>query len=293
MNRIVIYSKRNKKNMSKTISKKTMTQEEIQKELEEYKKIVEDDNIKYVEERNQMKKDNFIETKKPHLISNEDKSEALEKISVDDIIQKLDHNTGNSMFIIGSSRSGKTYMLKKILEVWMEQDPLIIPIFFIGNRGAPIYKEIKNDFPFFDGLKASLVETLKIINTAIEKPYKFLIILDDILNVRYSDVVQNLALSYRNSMFSSIFLLQNATLIFKNARNNASVYLFSGNTKYREALFLQKEYLQYLDFFRPVKNMGDKIKLFQNVCKNYGFIAYFPLINESEIFLTNAEDKNL
>jgi len=90
------YSKRNKRNIFKRISLKNKTEDEANKNLEEFKNKIMDDNIKYLLEKQE----------KPIK-------------SIDPIIKKLNNildislsqDTGNVLLIFGASLSGKTYFL--------------------------------------------------------------------------------------------------------------------------------------------------------------------------------------
>lgn len=282
-----VWSKRYKKAILKSVSLLRHTEEEADEILDTFVKYVKRDNELYENEKKLLNNIEFTKNK-PNVLDIEEKKEELDKIPVKRIIDALEHETGNNLIIFAKSKSGKTFMVKKIVEEWIKRDNTVVPIWFIGNSGAPIYDDIKNKYVFFDGLKPSIVETIKAVQARLDDKYTFLFILDDIINARYSDVVKNLALSYRNSKINSIFLLQNATLITKNARGNSTAYLFGYNDG-EEAVGIMERYLKSNDFFNGLRNIVDKVKLYQQICKGYNFFVNFPLEQDNQkLYITKA-----
>lgn len=282
-----VYSKRYKKAVLKSVSLLRHTEEEADEILDTFVKYVKRDNELYENEKKLLNNVEFTKNK-PNILNIDGKKDELDKVPVKRIIDALEHETGNNLIIFAKSKSGKTYMVKQIVEEWMKRDNSIIPVWFIGNSGAPIYEDVRKKYAFFDGLKPSIIETIKAVQSRLEDKYTFLFILDDIINARYSDVVKNLALSYRNSKMNSIFLLQNTTLITKNARGNSTAYLFGYNDG-EEAVSIMERYLKSNEFFKGLKNIGDKVKLYQEICKGYNFLVNFPLEQDNQkLYITKA-----
>lgn len=204
-------------------------------------------------------------------------------------------NTGSSMIIIGSSKAGKTVYLLNMLHIITARDKNVIPIFIVGNPNAPVYSEFREKFPFFEGLDnggVQIIETCKQINSSIEikHRYNFLFVLDDLVTgMRNASTISNLLLSYRNSGLSCICLLQNSTLLIKNARLNASCYLY-GMSKAQEIEFILKNFgIKMVGEFELIKKMDDKIKKYKELTNDHKFIAYFPLQDETNFLITKGK----
>lgn len=278
-----VYSRRHKKHLTKNVSRERHTEEEANEILKEFIKKVKEDNELYSSE----KKD-ILERKSIHEIDNKQKESELERIEMNKILDRLTPDTGNSIMFFGRSKSGKTHCLFKLLDEWLIKDPSLIPIFFVGNTSNPMYEQYKKKFPFFDSLKPSIILTLKEINSFVKKKYNFLIILDDVISLRHCNVVSNLTISFRNSNLSSLILLQNATLVMKNARANSSIYLMFNNL-YEETKALQERFLKSMPFFQDVKNMDGKIKLYRQVTEDHNFLVYFAHDDPEKLYISKCK----
>lgn len=284
------YSKRYKKPVTKQVSLIRHTEQEADEILDTFRKFIKRDNELYVNEKKVLDGETF-QSKTPHLKNVDEKVTELERIDLSRIVDGLDKDTGNNICVFATSKSGKTVLVKALTEEMIKKDPSLIVCWFVGNRGAPIYKDIINSdrHVFFDGLKPSVVETLKEINSQIEDKYNFLFILDDIIDARNTAVVKNLACSYRNNMCSSIFLLQFSTLVVKGARGCSTVYLF-GQNKNEEVNSLMEKFLRSNPYFKDLKNINEKIKLYQQTCSDHNFIVSFPLENDNEkLYITKTK----
>jgi hypothetical protein len=278
-----IYSKRLQR--GKTIRLKydneQHKQECIQK-INEFTESIKYDNKKYKEEQDD--NNNIVPMSSiPINIYNN----SINKIEVKNMFDKLDLEESFNLCIFATSKSGKTYLAKQVIETLLLKKPHLIPIFFVGNISAPIYDDIRDKYIFFSKLQPKLIETLHIINSHIPKKYEFLIIIDDIIDARNTNIIKNLALSYRNNNFYSIFILQNTTLITKNARGNSACYLF-GLNKQEESISVLDKFLKYIPPFIDLKNISQRIKLYQYLCQNHNFIIQYPLDEIDKIYTIKA-----
>jgi hypothetical protein len=268
---IQVYSKREKKNFKKTLSAKKFTEEEILHNFEIFKQKINEDNEKYEAEKIQKQESSKCNLKRQEL---------------SDVVSHLDKHTGNSILCFASSKSGKSFMLVKLLDVLLKWNPNLIPVLFLGNPNAEIYKPLRGRFAMFEGFRPSIVETLRAINGIDEgRKFEWLVILDDIVNARHSEILRNCLLSWRNSGISCIGLLQNATLINKNLRGNASVYLY-GRNKREEITGLMSRFLKTLEPFRFLKT-EDKSDCYNELTQDYNFLVNYP--NDSDdLYLLKA-----
>jgi len=134
----------------------------------------------------------------------------------------LDPNTGNTTFLIGSSKRGKSTLLMNIFKNYYNTKNDISVLFSI-NSHIPLYKNKK-----LNEESEKLVKQMKYINYKCENKYKFCLMFDDITNVRYNNLMNELILTYRNSNISSVVSLQYPNLLSKQARGSINNVLFFG-----------------------------------------------------------------
>lgn len=279
-----VYSHRKKRNVSTGFSTKKHGEEEAKRLLDEWKASIKEDNKNFNNDKN----DPRLVAIEPRLQTFDDINDNLDKISVDEVLKKsYEKNTGNVIQIIASSKAGKTFLMLHMLDKLIEMDDKLIPIFMIGNRNAPIYGKYEKKYPFFDGINSRLIEALKIVNsyTDKDKRYKFLFIIDDILNMKNMAVINNLTLSYRNSMLSTIMCLQSTSLLFKMARSNATIYFF-GQLKSNEVEQIVKLYLKNIGIFSDIRKRENKERLYINLAVNHNFIVWLPNIDTDKLYIT-------
>lgn len=156
---------------------------------------------------------------------------------------ELDKDTGNTIGFIGSSKSGKSTMMIRIVKKYFPNKDFIT-VFHLGNPQADVYKErsttvrrgVENGNTMrgviiADSFKEEVLEKEKEINKKTENHYRFLNVLDDVLHEKNSRAIQNCILTLRNSNMSTILVTQYAYLISKSNRNNINVvFLFNLNT---------------------------------------------------------------
>jgi hypothetical protein len=264
-----IYSKKLKKNVQKTLSQKKYTVDEMNKIFEEWKLKIQTENEEY-------KKKTVENIEKP-----------LERLNIEAIFKKINSPTF-SVVINASSRSGKTYLLCSIIKHLLLTRPDMIICLFTGNSTAECYDSIRNNVAIFQGFRPSIIETCRLINTHSHTQYKYLFVCDDLVNnMRYNDVLNNCMLSWRNCGISMIVLLQNLTILNKNTRNNATVYLF-GATKYEETKGICEKFLRGVELFRDLK-IPKCIEIYNTLTTDYNFLCTFPTLENDILYLTKTD----
>ena len=128
---------------------------------------------------------------------------------------------GVSFALIGSTRSGKTTLLKYILEKYFEK---FITILMSNSIHAPIYKEID------DCVKSPLYSPRIIkegyeINRKTNNHYPFLYVLDDVVDKKNDKELLKLLTIYRNSGLSTIISVQSPILLNTASRGNVNFVL--------------------------------------------------------------------
>lgn len=130
--------------------------------------------------------------------------------------------TGKSVIILGSSGSGKTTLLCKMLEKVKKKDYFKVVIFTESENSEP-FKILKKEKPFiriFNCFVPKIVNFIKLINEVCDNKFKFLIILDDITDLR-TNIINRMMLFFRNSNIVSVILTQYTKLLTPAVRGSA------------------------------------------------------------------------
>ena len=195
----------------------------------------------------------------------------------------LDEGTGNTTFILGSSKQGKTFCLMDIFEGYYADKNNISTLFSI-NSHIKLYGKSERllRFPTDHAISPKYIDkyikTQKRINSKTKNHYNFVNLFDDVIDVRFSKLMHNSILTYRNSNISTVICLQYNNLLAKQARSNVNnVILFGLNTD--EAI------KQAVDTYlkSKFKSMGipvsDHIEFYKKLTHDHRFIYYRPSDN--------------
>lgn len=268
--------------------------EDIKKKLRSDQKI---ENEKYLyhksrEDVNDTKK----ETNKPTIsyvynekqpIDEEDKLNdliPLEMISPEDIdfinMDSQKDHSGDSILLIGSSKSGKSTVIMSLFRKYFNKKKYISTLFSV-NSHIPIYKNSGDLIKVnkFVTESEKIIKDMKKINMESEpvNKWRYCILLDDIVEARYSRVLNNLLLTYRNSNFSSIISIQYAKLISKAARCSANNLLFFFQNLQEGIESVLRSFLGAEFSKLGVTKLTDQISLYRLLTRDHAFIYYHPM----------------
>jgi hypothetical protein len=137
--------------------------------------------------------------------------------------------TGRTTAIIGSSFSGKTYFLVQQLNKLNEKDYDKIFIFTESTNSKPL-QDLNKKLPvkIFNQFVPQIPKLLKDINEKTKNRFKFLIVLDDIVNELKGKMVSKMLLVLRNSNISTILVTQYSKLISPQGRGSIHHFYFTG-----------------------------------------------------------------
>lgn len=145
---------------------------------------------------------------------------------------KLDAGTGNTTYLIGASKQGKSTMLMRLYDTYYAPRK-IISILWTANPQIAIYRKHAN-LIVADGwgkAQEAIVLEQHRIQKRTKNEYRFLNMFDDLVHLRDSPVMADLILTYRNSKMSTIVSMQYSKLLQRSARANVNnVLLFGQNT---------------------------------------------------------------
>lgn len=191
---------------------------------------------------------------------------------------QLDEGTGNTVFLVGSSKQGKSTLLMHIYDKYYAREKDLISILWTANPHIPLYKH--HDKLIVSGVwnkdAEEVIQEEKKIQTKTKNKYQFLNMFDDVINVRNNALMDNLVMTYRNAKMSSIISLQYSNLMSKCCRANVNgICAFGFNTD-EAILVIIKTFLS--GFLRKlgVRDETDQINFYREATKDHSFIYIQP-----------------
>lgn len=197
----------------------------------------------------------------------------------------IDKKTGTSTVILGASKRGKTTLMMRLYNKYYKKHSTFICTLFTGNKQIPLYNK-NNDKNLlisegFNKKSEKYIKLQKYLNTETDNRYKFLNMFDDIIDMKYSSLINNLILTYRNSNISTIMCLQYAYLMSKMNRANVNnIIIFDGGSE-QAIKDLIDNFLKAYFLNLGLKTYKDQYNFFKEVTNNYGF---FYINNHKNIF---------
>lgn len=283
---VMMYDSELKKNKGFTLSYKDFAdQYEMQKYIDNMKRMQREKNAAHRQKLKSEKINSVLYPERKEVINEIKQHNTIASrigIKVLDNINNfvLDEGTGNTWAIVGSSKRGKTTLMKKIYNKFYSDDKDLITTLFCGNKQLDIYKD--KNIMLSDGFNTQsekYIRLQKYINMKCRNEYKFLNMMDDILGTRYSKLVNDLIMTYRNSIISTIMLIQYPYLISKANRSNLNnIIIVGGNTLENRKdlldIFLKDKFVNM-----GLKTAQEQMNFFDEVTANYGFFYIHNGVN--------------
>lgn len=199
------------------------------------------------------------------------------KLDIDD-----NDGTAETTVLFGSSKSGKTTLTTHIIEKYYHDKNMII-IIMSPSINAPIYSKIKKmknviSTDFFDG---DLIKDIAKIQRKTSNKYRFVIVLDDVVDSKNSVQILKMIMIYRNLNISTVMNLQDVKLMSRSGRHNGNNFIFlRQNTQ--DAI--EDVLMLYLNSYPPFTDLGSKTEKIN---------MYRKLTEERGIIYLNALDDNI
>lgn len=184
-----------------------------------------------------------------------------------------------SFGLIGSTRSGKSVAMLWLYENYFKEH---ITLMATGSAQADIYKPLKKNgiSPAF--YPEILIESMT-LNQKTNNKYKFLHIIDDMLDGKNSKALAKLLCIGRNNGQSTIICGQDITIINSVGRTNLNyVLLFRLNS----LLSIEKVIKTYLRHVLPGK-LDEQIKTYVELTTNHYFFCVDFLAND--VFISKID----
>tara|TARA_R110000772_G_scaffold207104_1_gene317682 strand:+ start:162 stop:1103 length:942 start_codon:yes stop_codon:yes gene_type:complete len=191
---------------------------------------------------------------------------------------QLDEGTGNSILLLASAKSGKSHILKEIYNTLYKDKKKQIEVLFSVNSHAKIYDDFSDKLKVnkFNRDSEKMINQMKKINMVTKNKFDYLIMLDDVVDAKYSGVLNNLILTYRNSNFSSIVALQYPYLLSKGSRSsvNQTIFGFFNTDESIESVI--KSFLSSTFSKMGYHQLPAQVQLYRELTKDHYFLYFFP-----------------
>ncbi len=202
---------------------------------------------------------------------------------------KLDAGTGNSTCIFGSSKRGKSTLMMHLFKKYYNNKDWI-SILFTNNSHMSLYSDKK--LIINDGFDRDSENTIKLehyINKQTKNEYNFLTMLDDVVDAKYSRIINELVLIYRNANLSSIISLQYAKLLSKQNRTNVNNIFIFGFNLVNEREELINMYLKSELISLGYTTKDQQLEFFDYVTRDHGFFYLKPTDNHISFHRLNLK----
>ena len=124
---------------------------------------------------------------------------------------------GMTVAMIGSTRSGKTTLLKHTLEKFFDDH---LGVLMSASLHAPIYDAIGKKMVKSPAYVPQVIDEMYSINRKCDNHYPFAVVLDDIVSAKWDKTLMKSFTIYRNSGITTIMCVQNPIILNSVTRGN-------------------------------------------------------------------------
>lgn len=196
---------------------------------------------------------------------------------------------GSSFYIVGTSKAGKTTLMKYIRKTFYKDN---IPLMFSQNKHADIYKDFGDKVIVYEEYNPQIIKDAHTINSKFNNKFPFLIITDDIVgnNIKNDPEITRLSTIYRNANISCIQSLQDITLMSAVGRNNTNFIAIFKQSTPKKIEAVVKEFLS--TYFPTDWSMREMVAYVKQALEPKG---QFFMINNltNECYLTKLSPKQI
>lgn len=170
---------------------------------------------------------------------------------------------GMTVAMIGSTRSGKTTLLKHTLEKFFDEH---LGVLMSASLHAPIYEDMGKKMVKAPMYVPSVVDECYKINKATNNHYPFAVVLDDIVSAKWDKTLIKSFTIYRNSGITTIMCVQNPIIFNSVTRGNFMAVLL-GYMNSDESCERVIRLFCYTAI--PGKRIEEKIKNYKEMTKDH------------------------
>ena len=185
---------------------------------------------------------------------------------------------GITIAMIGSTRSGKTTLLKHaVLKVFDKH----IGVLMSPSLHAPVYEDIGKSMVKAPAYVPAVIDECYKINKATKNHYPFLMVLDDIVTAKFDKTLMKSFTIYRNSGITTLMSVQNPIILNSVTRGNINVVLL-GYLNSDEAC--EKAIRMFCYASIPGKNIEEKIHEYKRLTTDHYWLKIDHLTGEMTRF---------
>jgi hypothetical protein len=182
---------------------------------------------------------------------------------------------GCSIVLYGATRSGKTTILNYLYDKLFKD---YISVLMSNSLQSGSYKRLMKTCVTSDMFHQEILKYMYRINHELKNHYKFMCILDDITDHKFSSEIVKLFTIYRNSRISTIACVQATTMMNKTARANINFVMMGRLNNDLEIEMVIKSYLT--SFFPTSMKMAEKITLYRQLTDDHHWIIIDQVGND-------------
>jgi Poxvirus A32 protein len=223
--------------------------------------------------------DTFIRKKSLKDESSDDDGSVIdifEKKPINELLLELpDDKFGVSFLLLGATRSGKSTLMNWIYDTFFKS---YITILHTGSHQSEIYKPLQKSCCIAPLFASELISETSKINSNTNNHYKFLHIIDDIVDKKNSRELIKLLTIGRNHRLNTIITGQELSVFNAIGRSNINYVIL---LRLNSDMAIEKVIKTYLRSYFPTgTKLNDMIQTYKELTAEHGFF-----------FIDNLNDK--
>lgn len=194
---------------------------------------------------------------------------------------ELDEHTANTICVSGSSKRGKSTLMVAIYNRYFANDHDLITILISPSCHIKLFDSLKNVYKInkFNKDTVQLMKSIKRIQNRTNNAYKFLYLIDDCVDLRYSKILDDAILTMRNCDISTIISIQYCRIISVQARSSLNqIICFAMNTDQSINNTLDSFFRSEFRDVTGIKNKEDLIREYRQITqkeyKGHSYLLY-------------------
>lgn len=183
---------------------------------------------------------------------------------------------GASFLFLGSTRSGKTTMIKEVFDTFFSDH---ISILHTCSPQASIYSHFKKKTALAPSFCSEIIEETMKINQHVNNKYEFVHIIDDCVSSKNDKTMVKMLTIGRNSNLSCVISGQELSILNAIGRSNVN-FVFLG--KLNSSMAVEKAIKSYLLGIFPIDmRITEKIQLYNELTTDHCWIVLDAIENKA------------
>jgi hypothetical protein len=250
----------------------------------EWKKSIKEGRTPFVPPEPEDRDDLYAPTQNnPALISSLPSDEPRHLFEKKDFeIDLPDNKFGVSFLLLGSTRSGKSTLMNYLYENYFKD---YITTLHTNSLQSEIYKPLKKKAITLPSYYPEMIKDTFKINKETNNKYKFLHIIDDVVNKKNDQTLIQLFTIMRNSRINGIITGQELTIFNAIARSNINYVILM---KLNSDMAIEKAVKSYLRSYFPADyNLNQMIRAYKKLTEDHQFFVIDNI--NGKIFLSKLD----